>query len=500
MGETEKGFMEMSVKKQKQPIGLYWLFMTELWERFGFYTIQTIAVLYLSKGLGFSDSKAFLTVAGLNAMLYLTPVPGGMLADKIMGYQRAIMVGGALLAVGYMTMAVPTDWGFFLGAAIVIAANGFFKPNVSSIVGDLYKQDDPRRDGGFTIFYMGINVGALLPSLFIGWLVAHYGWHSGFLVAMGGMLLSLIVFFMGKKYLLECGRMPKNSLLKTQGAKTWGLIALGTVVIVAAAFLLFEYTLILNLVVISASLLCLLYVLFLTLKQEVRARNKMFACLILIGFSIGFNVLYNQTFTSLMLFADRNMVPFFLGIPITAENTQFFNPFFIIVLSPLLAAFWIKLARSGLNPSVAYKFSYAIFLMTMGFAVLWLGVTFFNVDGMTASGWLVASYFLQTSGELLINPVGLAMITVLAPRGYVGLMMGMWFLSNTAAFSLSGLVATVTSVPDGSSLQQASNVYASGFGTFALISLVVALLSIACAPFISHLIKGDKLSDKLEQL
>ena len=483
----------VQAEKTTQPRGLYWLFMTELWERFGFYTIQTIAVLYLTKGLDFSDGQAFLTIAGLNSLLYLTPVAGGMMADKVIGYQRAIMIGGGLFAMGYLIMAFPQAWLFFLGASMVIVANGYFKPNVSSIVGELYDAKDARRDGGYTIFYMGINIGALLPSLFIGWLVFNFGWHSGFLIATVGMLLSLTTFHLGKKHYKHCGAIPKSSPFRHKKTSTLVLLFLVTIVIILAAFTLFKSPLLLNVVVIIGAIGFLLYTLFITMTLDKSARNKMIACIILTVFSIAFWMLYNQTFGSLMLFADRNMDQSFLGIPISAENTQFFNPFFIIVLSPILSTLWIKLSQNNLNPSFAYKFSYAIWLVTLGFAVLWLGVTFFNHNGITASGWLVFSYFLQTSGELLISPVGLAMITVLAPKNHIGMMMGMWFLSQTAAFSLSGLISFLTIIPEGATLIESSHIYANGFGYFALISLIVAIFSLLCAPHIKRLITSNQL-------
>ncbi len=472
---------------QTQPTGLYWLFMTEMWERFGFYTIQTIAALYLTQGLKFSDTDALLTVSGINSLMYLTPVIGGMMADKLLGYQRSILFGGVLFAIGYLCMALPEYWYFILGAAIVITANGYFKPNVSSIVGDLYQQDDSRRDGGFTIFYMGINIGALLPSLFIGIVVAKYGWHFGFIVAAIGMLLSLITFQLGKKHYREKLHKEASQIKKVAKIQKWLLTAALSLILIIAAFLLFKAPIVLNLVVIIGTVLFSLYTIFILFTLEKDAKRKMLACLILIFISIAFWALYNQTFGSLMLFANRNMAQSFLGIPITAENTQFFNPFFIIVLTPILALLWVKLGKKGLNPSIALKFSYAIWLMTLGFAVLWFGISYFNTNGITASGWLVLSYFLQTTGELLISPVGLAMITVLSPKGYTGMMMGMWFLSQTAAFSISGFLGVFVAIPNGSSILEASKIYESGFGYFALISLIAAIISLLLVPYLKSL-------------
>lgn len=207
----------MAIVQAKQPRGLYLLFFTELWERFGFYTLQTIIILYMTKGLQLSDTNAYLLYGTFTSMLYLTPVVGGYLADRYLGFQRAIIVGGILLTVGYLLTAIPNDQFFFLGLSVIIVANGLFKPNVSSIVGELYRQGDPRRDGGFTLFYMGMNLGSLIPPLITGWIVATYGWHAGFLLAAFGMFIGLIAFLVGRRRLRSSGVMPATSPLRNRG-------------------------------------------------------------------------------------------------------------------------------------------------------------------------------------------------------------------------------------------------------------------------------------------
>ncbi|WP_162272291.1 oligopeptide:H+ symporter, partial [Piscirickettsia litoralis] len=216
-------------------------------------------------------------------------------------------------------------------------------------------------------------------------------------------------------------------------------------------------------VLIVASIMIIFWVIIVAMRESYTDRNKIIAALILTVISVGFWALYNQTFTSLMLFAERNMQPDFLGMKINAEFTQFFNPFFIIVLSPILSQLWLKLDRYNLNPSTPNKFFLSTLFMLFGFMVLAFATRYMGHDGMTSAWWLVASYFLQTVGELLISPIGLAMITVLVPRHLVGMMMGVWFLSQAAAFSLSGFLATVSAVPDHLPIEQSLTVYAHAF-------------------------------------
>lgn len=479
---------------EKQPKGLYVLCLTELWERFGFYTMQTILVLYMSKALLYPDKQAYLLYGAFSAMLFITPVIGGFLADRFMGFQKAILLGGILFVVGYALTAFPGQKLFYIGLSLVIVANGFFKPNVSSIVGDLYGANDARRDGGFTLFYMGINLGSLIPPLFTGAVVTHWGWHWGFLFAAFGLILGLAFFLGGRERLGTCGAVPHGSpLLKgfKDKARFYTLLWLGIIIAVALLHLIFVFPNQTNHILVIATILIILAVLYFMLKEHKIQRNKMIACLILILISVGFWSLYNQTFTSLMLFADRNMSKAFLGLTIDAEFTQFFNPFFIVVLSPILSKLWIMLERKGGNPSTPAKFSLGIVFMAIGFLFLGAGAKYFGYDGMTNPWWLVISYLLQTIGELLLSPIGLAMITRLSPKHLTGMMMGVWFLTQSAAFAIGGELATISDVPEKLSSALSLPIYAHAFIVYGVISAILAVVSFILVPFLNRLIRGD---------
>ncbi len=473
-----------------QPKMLYLLFFTELWERFGFYTIQAILILYMTHGLLMQDNKANLLYAVFSSLLYLTPTIGGYLADRYLGFQRAITIGGILFIIAYLVSALANQTFFFLGLSILICANGFFKPNVSSIVGELYQENDPRRDGGFTIFYMGINIGALIPPLIAGALVTKYGWHAGFILAAIGMTVGQIIFMFGKKHLNGAGLYPKGRKTKKPVSKLFYLfLTLGTVLSIALCMMAFNYPAITNIIIEVAAVVILLVVIYFLIKEPLAQRKKMFASLVLIIISVAFWSLYNQAFTSLTLFADRNMTHSMLGLHLDAEATQFFNPLFIILLSPILSRLWIRLDHKNLNPSIQMKFALGVLLISAGFLLLAFGAKFFGVDGQTSPWWLFASYLLQTIAELLISPIGLAMITVLCPKHLVGMMMGVWFFSQAASFAVGGTLANLAAIPLHLSPAASLPIYTHAFILYGLIALPVAVMSFALVPFLTRMIE-----------
>lgn len=479
----------------KQPRGLYLLFFTELWERFGFYTLQTILVLYMSKALLYSDHKAYLLYATFSALLYLMPVVGGYLADNYLGYQRAIITGGLMFILSYLVSSLQQEQWFFFGLSILICAHGLFKPNVSTLLGTLYEEDDDRREGGFTLFYMGINIGALIPPLIAGYIVHTYGWHMGFILAAAGMSLGMITFGIGKKSLGKHGKIPDGSPLKKAFHQRFifnSIFYAGILVCIAIINIAFYYPDITNFVLEWMGLVVLLVVMTLIYREPKATRNRMLAALILIIISIGFWAIYNQTFTSLMLFAERNLHKEIFGIPLTTESTQFFNPFYIILFSPILSQLWTRLSRKKRNPSIPAKFAMGVLCISLGFFVLVIGTRYFGHDGITSAWWLALSYLIQTIGELLLSPIGLAMVTELSPKHLVGMMMGVWFFANSVSAAFSGSLATFTDIPKGTDLVSALAIYNHGFLVFASIAFVLAMITFALIPFLNRMIASDQ--------
>lgn len=474
---------------EAQPKGLYLLFFTELWERFGFYTLQTIIILYMTKALLMGDVKANLLYAAFSSLLYLTPTIGGYLADRYLGFQRAIMIGGLMFIIGYLVCSSENQDVFFLGLSILICANGFFKPNVSSIVGELYKENDPRRDGGFTLFYMGINIGALIPPLIAGALVIKYGWHAGFFLAAAGMAIGQFIFQLGRKQLGDAGKHPQIAPTTSLSYPFYTILFAGIIIAVLLCQQAFKYPATTNYAVEIATAFVVAVVIFYLAKEPPKQRKKLFAALILIAISVAFWTLYNQAFTSLMLFADRNMDRHFLSFPFDAEATQFFNPFFLILLSPLLSRVWLRMDRVGLNPSTQFKFFMGMLFTSASFLMLAFTTKFLGNHGMISPWWICISYLLQTIGELMISPIGLAMITVLCPKHLVGLMMGVWFFAQAASFAIGGFLANLAAIPENLAAASSLPIYSHAFLIYGLIALATTFFSLCCLPLLNKLVK-----------
>ena len=417
------------------PRGLATLFFTEMWERFSYYGMRALLMLYMvgstqQPGLGFPEGKSA-QIYGLYTMLvYLMGIPGGYLADRFIGHYRAVFIGGIIIACGHFSMAVPGLPFFFFGLGLIILGTGLLKPNVSTIVGTLYARDDPRRDAGFSLFYMGINLGAFISPLVCGWLGQKINWHVGFAAAGVGMVFGLIQYAAGKKYLTPASQQATPA---TE-------------------------------VVIDAQRLARQHSLF--TQQDWR---RIGAALILTLFSMIFWAGFEQAGSSLTLFADRATRLTIGSYAFPSSWFQSVEPLFIILFSPVFAWLWVKLGR--LEPSSPLKFTMGIFFLSMSFLLIVPAAHIFQSSSHRVSPWwLVGLYFLQMLGELCLSPVGLSMITKLSPPRIAGLMMGVWFLSMALGNYLAGWVAGFIEN------RPFSEVFMLAFVTSAVATLVLAAL------------------------
>ncbi|MDO6708418.1 peptide MFS transporter [Photobacterium sp. 1_MG-2023] len=393
------------------PKGLFLLFGTELWERFSYYAMRAILVLYLtdktvSGGLGWSTEDALSLYGIYTGLVYITPLIGGWIADNFLGQRRSIIIGGLLMAVGQFTLALPHSMvdpnattAFYLGLALLIVGNGLFKPNISTMVGDLYEEGDHRRDGAFTIFYMGINLGALLAGIIAGAATAAYGWKAGFLAAGIGMLFSLLFqMLFAEKLLGDVGKVPaaKRAASMSQTGRNQALT-----------------------------------------KQEIdRLKVIMIMGLFVVVFWAGFEQAGGLMNIYTQEYADRMIGDF----EVPTAWFQSLNPFFIITMAPLLASLWVKMGDK--EPSSPIKFAIALFLLAIGFLCM-VGAVLQQGDDMTAKTsmlWIVAAYYFHTMGELCLSPIGLSMMTKLAPLRLASLMMGVWFGFNAIANYVAGMI------------------------------------------------------------
>lgn len=514
---------EIQSFKGKYPKQLYLLFMTEMWERFTFYGMRALLILFMTSGYSFpkfEDAKANLTYGAYQALVYTMPVFGGMLADRLMGFRRAIVWGGILMVLGNFTLAIPHNiWAFYLGMGFIVVGNGFFKPNISSIVGNLYRPDDPRRDGGFSLFYMGINIGAFLGSLLCGWIGQAYSWHLGFGLAGVFMILGLIVFATSQKKLGPIGLPPvtphKDQIVmgdmadipqdnrmeafitvgndKARKQKEMLVFVLSILAIPAFSILLYYYK-VMGTVFVPFGLLALGYIIYLAGKETLEARLKIFAALVLTIFSILFWGFYEQGGGSLNLFADRNVNMNFFGLHLSsAAVNNSVNPVWVILLSPVFGYLWIALANKRLEPNSPIKFSLGLLLLGLSFYIfVWAGHG--AVDGKISLGMFVLGYFVMSCGELCLSPIGLSMITKLSPAKMVGLMMGVWFLASACGQYVAGIIGTLMALPkedvaNGVNPIQSLPIYLGVFEKIAWVALGSGLFLLLLSPILKRWMK-----------
>jgi POT family proton-dependent oligopeptide transporter len=426
------------------PIGLFVCFFTEMWERASYYGMRALLVLYMTgsvmqPGLGFPDAKAT-KIYGLYTMLvYLMGIPGGFVADKLIGHRRAVLIGGIIIALGHFSMAVPGLPFFYLGLLLIIIGTGLLKPNVSTIVGTLYTRDDPRRDAGFSIFYMGINTGAFFAPLVTGWLGQKINWHIGFAAAGVGMVFGLIQYVLGQKYLAPVAEQPTPQTAAVESTKTAAE---------SSGFTSQEW-------------------------------GRIAAACILTFFALIFWAGFEQAGSSLTLFADRATRLKILNFVYPSSWFQSVEPLFIIIFSPIFAAIWMGLGRR--EPSSPAKFTLGLFFLSLSFLLVVPAAKYFQQSGQRVSPWwLIGLYFLQAVGELCLSPVGLSMVTKLSPARIVGLMMGIWFFATAMGNYVAGWVAGLVGQ------RSFSEVFMIAFVTAAVVTLILTVL----IPVIKRLMAG----------
>ncbi len=443
------------IKKDGHPKALFYLFFAEMWERFSFYGMRALLVLYIIKDYMASvennEEIAYGIYAAYGALVYATPLLGGFLADRFIGYRKAIMLGGILMAVGHFFMAFPTDFFFYGALGLLIAGNGFFKPNISSLVGSLYEEGDIKRDSGFTIFYMGINLGAAVAPLLCGYIGETWGWHYGFGLAGIGMLAGVIVFWDGikKGVFGDKGIQPVEYIEKKffhinidKLIYTFGFL----IVPVFAYFIFLESggnnflgNLINILLIIAVGYA--VYLMYENYKDgQADTANKIGAILILAVLCAVFWACFEQAGSSLVVWADKcvdlkSMV---------ASQTNAINPAYIIFLAFPFALLWEKLDLWGKNPNTAKKFAMGIGFLGLGFLVFAYSIHFISDAGKLPFSTLWIGWLLITTGELCLSPIGLSKVTQLSPKKSIAFFMGLWFLSSTVAHYIAGILAKLT--------------------------------------------------------
>ncbi|MBL4745026.1 MAG: peptide MFS transporter [Flavobacteriaceae bacterium] len=484
--------------QQGHPKGLYVLFMSEMWERFCFYGMRGLLTLYLIEILLVKKDDSFLIYGAYAALIYLAPVLGGKIADAFLGYRKAVIFGAILMFVGEIFIIAGGMDMLFWGMGFLIIGSGYFKANISSIVGKLYEDNDPRRDSGFTIFYIGINIGALLATTICVYVGETYGFHYGFGLAGFGMLLGLVFFIAGQKHYIEKALPPSEEKLKE---KVLGIITteyaiyLASLAIIPGIYFLVNHNALVGYVLGVVGIGIIIYLLIEGVKGGKVLLHRMIAFLILCCFNVVFWALFEQAGTSLTVFANNNVNREVFGFTLTAGNTQFFNPLYIIIFGSIFSLMWIKLSAIGKNPSIPMKFGLGIVQLGLGYLVLLIGNEFVDEAFRVPLWTLGFLYMLHTTGELFISPIGLSMVTKLAPSNLSGTLMGVWFLSLAGANYLAGILATMTGGEEkGVELSAAEGLakYVDVYSTMGYVAIGIGITIMIISPLINKLLHGIK--------
>lgn len=545
--------------RKVHPKALFFLFMVELWERFSYYGMRAFLVLFLTKslvtgGFGLDKKVAYGVYAAYGALVYLTPLAGGLLADRLLGFRRAIIWGAILMAAGQFTLSTSTgtelipysqyearikagekpediaagrmasagnEWLMFAGLSLLVIGNGFFKPNISSLIGKFYEQGDPRRDGAFTIFYMGINMGAFLAPLTCGTVAELEGWKYGFMLAGTGMVTGLLIFLytVSTGVLGQYAEPPARPDGTPTPVSTMLPVIIGTLLVVPLAVFLMRPNDSIDgflrqavgavieplagrpvdlsaLAMMDALLgvvgaLAIAYMLRLSFTYPVAERQRVWVIVVLLFFTTVFWTFFELAGSALNLFTDENVDKNLFGMTLTASNFQAANALFIMIFAPLFSVMWVWLAKKNLDPPAPLKFAIGLLLLGAGFLVLNLGKGVAK-EGIVPAIFLILLYLLHTLGELALSPVGLSLVTKLAPAKVVGFMMGFWFLSSAIAHQAGKWIAGETAAPKDATKEQTLQLSLDVFNNVGLFAVGSGVLLLVLSPLLKKWMHGVK--------
>ncbi|WKS94801.1 peptide MFS transporter [Riemerella columbina] len=485
----------------KYPKQIWSLFFSEMWERFCFYGMRGMLVFFMISQLDFQEAQANLQYGATQAFVYAFTFIGGLCADKILGFRKSLFWGGILMIIGSLILATDPHRYFFLGIAFTVVGTGFFKPNISSMVGQLYKPNDPRADAGFSLFYAGINLGALLGGylciaigkgeLFENAIPEHLRWNVAFGLAAIVMVVSLVNFIFTQRSLGSIGLQPGHPLaeIKTEAIAKWkeyGVYALSLVFvpIIMVMVAQTDYT---DYFMWTIGPLTLIYLFFEMSKLKTEERKKLWAALIFILFSILFWGIYEQSGGSLSIFAAKNLNKDLLGLDPNGVNNSG-GAFFIIFLAPLIGLLWIWLNKKKIEPNTIIKFGLGFIFLGLGYYLLFSTRFFANAAGITSLNFFTIALLVITFGELCLSPIGLSIMTKLSTKNLQGMMMGMWFLASAYGQYVAGIIgANLAEAKENASNYEALLSYTEGYKQLAIYALLAGLVLILISPFIKKL-------------
>jgi POT family proton-dependent oligopeptide transporter len=471
----------------KHPEGLKTLFFTEMWERMSYYGMRGILVLFMTAsiidgGLDFNNSSASAIYGIYAASVYLATLPGGWIGDNLFGQQKTILYGGIVIMLGHLSLAIPNINSFYVGLILVVIGTGLLKPNISALVGSLYENNTELRQSGFTIFYMSINIGSILGFFICGYLGENIGWHYGFGAAGIGMALGLLQYIYNMKLLEGYGAEPYNKVgigVRNKYNKVI-LFSLLFIILITVSGLMGLWKInpipFANMLTIIITLISLSYFFYIFVFGGLDKNEKKRIVMIFILF-IGAALFwsgFDQAGSSFNIFAKEYTDRVIFGWEYPASWLQILNPLFVVILSPFMSYLWIFLGKRMLDPSLPFKFGLGLIFMAIGFLVISFGAQIALSEGLAGARWLLITYLLHTIGELTLSPIGLAAISSLSPKKYVGQMMGVWFLASSLGAIIAGLISGQATNQGLSSMPELFNQVAISASFFGLILIIIA--------------------------
>lgn len=499
--------------KGKYPKQIWSLFFTEMWERFCFYGMRGMLVIFMVKMLMMNEQVANLQYGATQAFVYAFPFLGGILADKILGYRKSLFWGGILMIIGSIILAINPKEFFFFGISFTIIGTGFFKPNISTIVGKLYKDNDTRQDAGFSLFYAGVNLGALIGgyvciavangSMLGNIIPEHLRWNFAFGFAAVVMIISLLTFTQTQKSLGPIGLSPIQHLDGSK-RKSYEIITyIASLVIIPIIMIMVSKTEYTDYFMYTIGPLSLIYLFFEMRNYSLKENKKLIAALIFIIFSIFFWAFFEQSGGSLSLFAANNLNNKLLGVvtldPNGVNNSA--NSLFVIIFAALVGIFWVWLAKRKMEPNTVIKFGLGFLFLSAGFYVFYATKFFANLQGMTSLDLFTFGWFIITFGELCLSPIGMSAMNRLAPEKLQAVLMGMWYLASSYGQYLAGILgANIAEASENANNLEKLNTYADGYKQLGLYALIIGIILILISPLVKKLMGRDLTEDDSTEL
>ncbi len=481
--------------KGKYPKQLWYLFTVEMWERFCFYGMRGVLVIFMVDQLLLKEKAANLQYGAIQAFVYAFTFIGGIFADKILGFRKSLFFGAIVMILGNLLIAFAPQELFYYGLAFSIIGTGFFKPNISSMVGELYEEKDPRRDAGYGLFYAGINVGGFFGGILCVYLGKYYSWQLCFLSAAIVMLLGLITFIFTKKHLGPIGESPLMHIPASKRKMREIMVYLCSFLSIPIIYIMVRNTDYTDYFMYSMAVIALIYFGYEVSKTYgMPARKKLLAAFVFIFFYFVFNAIYEQSGGSLSLFAKDNLNTNLLGLtvdPNAVNNSS--NTLFVIFLSPVVGLLWLAMAKKKIEPNTLIKFGIGFLFLAASFYIFYYTRFFADNKGITSLNVFTFAYFVTTIGELCLGPIGMSIITKLSPKKLFGMMMGLWFLASAFGQWAAGkLGAEISDSNKGNTLVSKLQSYTEGYYQLAVYALIAGLILIVASPLIKKLMQEVK--------